>query len=333
MDVQGRITDETLLDYLLERCDPQEAGAVASALQADAALGRRFDRLARIFQPLGTWQTPEPPARLVADILDAIPAPATLPFQPAAATLSAGSDAPVGRRPLLSFRELIALAACITLFFSVFVPTMNAARFNSRRKVCASNLASLYQGMTSYAASNAGMMPYSSPTTGRYWLAKPGEPRVSNRRHLYLVLRLHYVQQPKLFVCPDRQGSSPLDSACVASQDDFPNDRNCGYDLQHMDGPMPRNWTSIWRVSQPLVSDANPLFDGGVFHRGMDPESANSNSHRRAGQNVLRANGSVQWCRTPNCAVPGDNIWLAGSTLQYNGDEVPAAATDAFLVP
>ena len=333
MDQPERITDDLLLDYLLERCTDTEAARIAETILRDSDLAARHRRLTDLLEPLGTWTTPEPPPTMASDILNAIGAPATLKIEPAASTLPPGSEADFGRSPILSLRELVALAACITIFVSVFVPALSTARFNSRRQMCATNLASMFRGTTSYAAANAGMLPSVAPPAGGSWLTQPGQPRASNRRQVYLVLRLGYVEKPQQFVCPDRRSARPMDAARVAGCDDFPEAQNCSYDVQHMGGRGTRRLAVLARTSLPFISDANPLFDGWRFHADVDPETANTTAHRRAGQNVLAFDGTVAWLTSPTLGPGGDNIWQAGNIRRYQGHETPTSSTDAFLVP
>ena len=78
----------------------------------------------------------------------------------------------------------------------------------------------------------------------------------------------------------------------------------------------------------------------------------NSPNHAHAGQNVLYADGSVRWMRTPYCGVVtspgvgGDNIYTARAPVPLNGQIPPANGvgywgpsigpaweTDSYLVP
>jgi hypothetical protein len=85
-------------------------------------------------------------------------------------------------------------------------------------------------------------------------------------------------------------------------------------------------------VCLPIVSDANPLFEGGMFHPELDPNTTNTQAHRSKGQNVLCTDGRFVWRRSPVMAN-GDNIWVVERITAYVGNEVPSAATDAFIVP
>lgn len=332
MDRPERISDETLLDYLLKRCGEAEASRVAAVLEQDAEQAARFERLARSLKPLDTWIAPEPSSGMVDDILEAIAAQQPVKFEEAASTLPPGGEEGVRGSPILSLRELVALAACITIFVGVLVPAFNQARFNSRRQMCANNLGSLFRGASSYAASNAGMLPFAGAAPGRSWLPQPGQLRASNRRHLLPAARAGHLRL-RILICPARKGDTPMDPADLARCDDFPSLNNCSYDLQHMTGPTPRRLVAVARTCMPFVSDVNPLFDGARFHANVDPETSNSASHRGAGQNVLQFVGSVVWYKSPLCSPTGDNIWLAGAIRWYNGNEEPTSSTDAFLIP
>ena len=336
MHAPERISDETLLDYLLERCDQAEAARVAGAVEHDAVVAARLAALRRILEPLDTWTAPPPPARLVDDILDAIAAQSAgeaIKRERAASAVPSGSDRDYGGRPLLSLRELLALAACITILVGIIVPSASSAKFNARRQMCASNLGSLYQATTAYAQANAGFLPAVARAPDQAWLPKPGKTHQTNRRPVYLLLKGRYVSDPATFVCPARLGDSAVAEQDVSNNNDFPDKGNCGYDAQLLAGPTPRRLGVAARVSMAYLSDTNPLFDGGKFNPEVDPATANSTSHREFGQNVLRLDGRVSWCTSPEFEPTGDNIWQAGDAREYDGTERPVAITDAFLIP
>lgn len=336
MEEPEQISDDTLLDFLLERCDEAQAARVAAALGRDAVLAARLERLRQTLAPLDTWTTPPPPASMVDDILDAIAAQSAtsaIGDQRAASALPPDVERGRGGRPILSLRELVALAACITIFVGIIVPSISSSRFKSRQQACAGNLASLFRGTSSYTQAYAGLMPSVARQPGQPWLKTAGKPARTNRSNMYLVLRGGYVKSPKLFVCQARKSAQEMSPEDVDRNTDFPERRNCSYDLQRIAGPVPMRLTILARRAVPLISDANPLFEDGRFNSDLDPKTTNSTSHAGYGQNVLHADGRVHWRTSPVLDAARDNMWLAGSNTDYDGTEVPASATDVFIVP
>jgi hypothetical protein len=325
---QQPINDELLLDYLWDRCEPQDARRVEAALAGDAGVVRRFQSLKSTLSPLDRWTTPEPSASMVSNILDAIAAERASRALKAASVLPSGADGDFHRPPILSLRELVALAACITIFVGVFVPSLKNARFNSRRQVCAANLASIFQGTASYAMANNDFLPYAGPAGGRAWLRQSNQQPLRNSRHFVPLVRNGHIKDLRIFICPARKGDKAATMQQLAGAEQFPDPRNISYHVQYLPGA-----AQIVRIHFPYVGDANPIFEDGVFRAQVDPESANSTSHQGAGQNILTFDGQVQWLDSPVIEQTGDNLWLAGSTRTYTGREAPFAITDAFLVP
>ena len=199
--------------------------------------------------------------------------------------------------------------------------------------MCGNNLGLIHRGLTSYATANAGMLPFAGQPTGQRFLTHSGQSRTPHRNHLYPIVKQGNVPRAKLhvFLCPGRKGGEALSPEQVDTSDGFPDPRNCSYDVQHSCRPM----RAVVRFSRPLplLGDANPLFEDGRFHRDVDPEKANSMSHRGLGQNLLLPNGAVIWQTTPVFEPTGDNIWQVGQLRVYTGSEVPTCTTDTFLVP
>ena len=336
MDRPTDISNDQLLDYVLERCQAADEQRIRAALRQDPALNARCDRLRRRLAPLDAWTAPPPREGLVDDILDVIAAQSAgraLERRQAASALPPGSNRDLaGSRPLVSLRELVALAACITFLVGIVVPGLSTARFNSRRTMCASNLAGLYQGMSSYAQSYAGLLPMVGREPGQPWLRKQDQAHRTNRSNAYLLLRHRFVARPEQFVCQARKGARPMSTDQIDRNTDFPSDRNCSYDLQNLSGPTPRHLLIAARIALPFMADANPLFEGGRFNGAADPQ-ANTTSHQGLGQNVLHFDGRVAWYVTPLSESTRDNIWQAGDLREYNGTETPLSTTDAFLTP
>ena len=327
-------SDETLLDYVLERCDRAEAADVAAAVGADPQVAVRLDRLRATLAPLDTWTTPPPPASMVTDILDRIAvheAGAALRREQPGHELPSGDRAGAGGGRVFSLREALALAACIAILVSLLVPSVSAVRHGARRQRCASHLGDLGRAAAAYASANQGFLPYAGHLRGA-WLRQPGQPQTSNTRHMYPLVKLGYVSAPKVLICPGRRDDTPMQADEVDRYNGFPNPRNRSYHQQFMARPLAVR-AVVRPFVMPYVSDANPIFEGDTFNEDVDPATANSTSHGGQGQNVLFFDGSTRWCWTPIVQQSGDNMWQIGNLRRYSGSEVPIAATDVFMAP
>ena len=157
---------------------------------------------------------------------------------------------------------------------------------------------------------------------------------VPNRQHVYPLLRLEYVTDPRAFVCPSQQ-HVPMPKAEIQRRNDFLEARNVSYAYQNMAGVRPSANDDpelpILADDNPLFADGLPLFDARRFGFG-DPTTANSRAHNGAGQNILTLDGRVKWTTTPRCGLAGDNIWVLDGVTDYTGHEGPIASTDSHLL-
>lgn len=324
--------DDWLLDEQFDELSPVDRALLRDAVDRDANLAAKAGRLQEVLEPLDSWSTPPPPEGLVGKILDRIVAhEAAAPVVPAPAPMP-GENRAFPFRPPASLKELLALAAIITLFFALFVPGISSVRDRSRRIACATNLGQIGRALGGYATANGNALPFVQTTAGGSWLpaSKAGLPYSPNSPSRFLLLRLGYVSQARAYICPSHSDALYLKIVNPQALNDFPDPRNCSYDSLNMAGATPA-YTKLCNL--PYMADANPLFAGGKFNR-IDPAVANSRNHRRArGQNVLCFNGAVTWFETPNCGRNQDNIWQAGTVKVYQGTETQTRDDDTFLTP
>lgn len=322
------IGDEWLLDEHLDQLGDADRRALQRALQTDGALAARHRGLQRVLEPLDTWTTPPPPSNLVDRILDRIAA-ATERESPAVP--ATGADGDFSRRRYSSFRELLAVAAVIGFVVLILIPSMSQVQAHSRRVLCAQNLETIGQAVSAYALAEGDRLPQATLLVRGRWLRAGSTqvPYASNSRNPYLLLRFAYVHNAKVFICPSRGDAVALSAPNSQAFEDFPDPRNCSYDSLNMAGIIP-SASAGGRL--PYMSDANPLFVGGRLNRA-DPAACSPNHRRGAGQNVLLIDGSAAWFVTPNCGQNRDNIWQAGTLIDYQGTETQTSASDSFLIP
>lgn len=325
--------DEWLLDGQLDQLTESQRRELMEALRKSPALADRNRRLQRLLEPLDAFTTTPPPTYLVDKVLDRIAAQdESLPVVPESALMS-GSDGDYSRRSVFSFKEMLTLAAMLTFVMLIVVPGVASMRAKSRQVACANNLHQIGRGVLAYAAANTNALPAvaSAPSQGAWLRETTGvKPYTPNSRSRYLLLRLGYVDDGSVFICPSQSGAKVLAIANPHAFSDFPDPANCSYDSQNMAGPTAKLSAGC---DVPFMADANPLFEGGKFH-AVDPLLTNSRNHNGGrGQNVLYLAGHAKWTKNPNCGVRGDNIWQAGTLRHYRGTEKQTCAEDAFLVP
>lgn len=323
---------ELLLGFHLRLLDDDSAEHVATAIGQSAEAAQRSRNLGEWIGLLDHYQTPEPPDGLVHRIMARVEQP--VPFRAAepASSLPPASDRGVLRRPFFSLREVVALAACITFFIGVIVPSVARNRAQARQAVCAANLGGIYSGLAQYAASYNGSMPQVAGfLPGINWLQASTQPpaaRMPNSRNRYLVVRLRFVK-PQNFICPEAEAARPMDPARIDQYDDFPSVANCSFDSQNMAGPtLPLGAGRC----VPIYADRNPLFEGGKVN-AIGPAEPNSRSHRGLGQTVLCSDGRVLWTTSPLFGSRPDNIWQVDGVTEYTGTEYQRHPADAFVIP
>lgn len=325
---------ERLLDAHLDRLDESEQDALRRRLELEPALQACNERLGAMLEPLDAWSVPSPPSGLVQGVLARLPASRIIEPPP---TSAATAVEPLRmRRPFVTLREVLAVAACIALFAGVIVPGVKKIRFGARQTLCATNLQTIYAGTTAYANSFGGQLPYAGRVHNAFGIGD-GRPvvqpvfnrgQLSNSSHQLLLVRMRFVLNPAAFICPSRPDDRAMDPAAVQQMVAFPSAANCSYDLQLMDGPMTLAGNDPRR---PWQSDANPFFDTPDFS-ATDLSALNSRSHGRRGQNVLRLGGDVLFETSP--IIGGDNIWRADDRGSSGSPrDVGPPAEDVYLIP
>ncbi|MCO6436487.1 MAG: hypothetical protein J5J06_05315 [Phycisphaerae bacterium] len=328
-----RNKEDLLLAWHLKSATDEERQWVEAELLRDPEFRARSDRIREILRPLDHWSIPTPPAGLPERILARIESSRgqTQHWQ---STQTPDAPATTGERARIlrfpAMREWVAVAACITILVGIVVPAISLTRDRAREALCAANLGSVFQGLALYRSAFDGALPYAGGGAATAWLpAGPQDaPYASNSRHAFLLAKLNFGPTTEDFVCPSRGSDFPMPRSEVADRGDFTSARNISYATLGLSGRNP-----MLRPAAQVIyaSDVNPLFVGGRFNAGIDPQS-NSPAHRGRGQNVLALDGSVEHRSTPEYGPRNDNIWLAGNLRRYRGVEAPADESDSFLI-
>lgn len=266
--------------------------------------------------------------------------------------------------------ELCVAIVIVLILLSIFIPYLASVRETSRRAACANQLHQIFAGLKAYANVKDNHQAYPhvvyDPAVRPDGFVvftgvqdddpfKPGGVEPSDvTASLFLLVRLKLLES-KVFVCP----SSSADVDVIGDHLNRGNFKGPGYlsysyAMPFSSSPEYRFNADRLRAEFVLVSDRNPgIGDGsdvtvpGRNAPPLDLARANSRNHRRTGQNVLYATGSVSFWPTPYCGYENDNIFTAqasrASTQPLNvpedtngvfSDKIgPARPYDSYLVP
>jgi hypothetical protein len=327
-----------LLDLQLQQVDPAEASRIQAAVATTPDLAEKNDRLSEVLSLLDRCPVPSAPPRLVEDILDRVQAQsAVYPFAKPAPRVSMESARDLATSAVLSLRELIAIAACITLFVGIFVPGYFKAQNIAIRNRCLDNLRQIWGGTSEYAAANNGNMAYFGFNPEAYWLPTRASnvQRVSNTKQAYVLRKGNFVRDTLVFICTASPNARPMRADNYAEFDDFAEPANSSYSYGYNNTPRPIKLAEI-PTGMGLAGDHNPFFDANAAGtlNPYDEASGNSPAHgNSAGQNVVFVSGWAGWFRQPTVGVDGDNVYRAGKLGRYLGNETPVCPTDTLMVP
>jgi hypothetical protein len=328
-----------LLDLHLGHLSDAERRALRERIAADPRLALQDEALTQVFAALAIAPHARMPHDLKARTVNRVVAAG-----PALRIVRRGDEriGAVERRiwPVISlghFRDIVAVAALLVLAVGLGVPGMLHLRDRQQRLGCSWNLAQLGTGLQQYASTFGASFPFAGWSRPNYsWQPSndPGVVTMPNHRHVYPLLRLAFVPDPRIFICPS-QHHVPMPRPEIQRRDDFLEARNVSYAYQNMAGVRPSANDDpdlpLLADDNPLFADGLPIFDAGRL-AGSDPTTGNSRAHGGAGQNILTISGHVKWTTTPASGINGDNIWILHGVTTYTGREGPAAATDSHLL-
>lgn len=326
MSEQQHNDEMLLIDYALRQLSGPETQSVRKRLAEDSDFARRNGNLQNAFAAMQTLGQVAPPDDLMEKTLARI--------RSAKQTEAFLTQQELGRRiawPTFSLREAAAVAAAILMMASVFLPAARHSRARTLANECSANVGQIGSAMRTYANDHHFNLPACANHNPR-WLASPTQAGVSNSSNLFRLVQVGY-SSPVAFQCPAVGGGSFV---VQPGMTDFPDNRFVGYSYQHAmgDGGLRLDNSALADVAEnmAILADSTPVFANGQFRREHVRDLASEN-HGRDGQNVLYLDMHVDWRKTANAGVNGNNIYLAEGIFDYKGDETPASPTDSFLLP
>jgi hypothetical protein len=244
----------------------------------------------------------------------------------------------LGKRLAIAAVFMVVGGALITAFNIV----SNYARQQSLQQQCQMQLFRIGQAIDNYKSDHEGAAPAVATAAGAPWwkVGDQGDENQSNTRHMWLLVKDGYIN-PADFVCPGSKHSGiiKLDPAEIKNYNDFPDRKHVTFSFRIR---CDKSKTEDESGRKVLIADLSPVF----FERLPKDYSEqlklqldkalltlNSINHNHRGQNALFSDGSIEFIKSRQVGITGDDIFTLQNTEVYHGVEVPSSETDVFLAP
>jgi prepilin-type processing-associated H-X9-DG protein len=261
------------------------------------------------------------------------------------------------QRSAFTLTELLVLIMIAMFLFGVAVVAADEENDKENRQKCASNLRQIGQAMLLYSNENKGAFPRVryDPKVGKVKAYtnskcedpfKDGGPEANDVTASFaLLIRTEEIEQSS-FICPSSDATA--NDFVMKELWNFPGRKNLSYSYAN---PYPSRAAvkAGYKLNNALpaafavCADMNPggeaLLKINTDTGADDLKPANSKNHGGDGQNVLYADGHVEWTATPLCGVDQDNIYTygkSGKDADKGGDGIngsPIGPGDSVLLP
>jgi type II secretory pathway pseudopilin PulG len=272
--------------------------------------------------------------------------------------------------------ETLVLVGIFIVLLSIFIPYVQSIRESSRRINCALNLRIIRSALQTYARDNSWEFPrvrYDSENNPSGYTVFTGadsdNPFAADSAvqpndvtaSLWLLVRIGYIVDLKVFVCPSSIGTPDTltdargQPVAANKRGNFRSHANLTYSYA-----MPFSNSTAYRLKPDfiparfaLLADENP--GASAASQPYDAplsilSAANSPNHGSAGQNVVYGDNTGDFRNTPYCGVgyatgpveaPGDNIYTVRQpttqplsiTGRVDPHLAPIVIDDSYLVP
>lgn len=302
----------------------------------------------------------------------------SLVHQPVNPATDSPNRAHLSRRRSHAFTllELLVVLGIVGVLASILIPYVRHVRELNRRQECSNNLRQIRDAIKGYLDDNHNMMPrvrYNEATQPQGYIAFTGvddpDPFAENSTvapndvtaSLWLLVRTEKIKDTAVFVCPssgdqrDPMLTAQGQRATPQQRSNFRSTHYLSYSYASPFSASPQYRLSDAQVPGfALLADRNPGIgkQSDVTRLKVDDPLqnmayANSLNHGRAGQNVLYADGHVDFVATVFSGHRQDNIYTALSKTVvtpeskdlvnlpgYLGHDIgPAWASDSYLLP